>query len=152
MVRAVRPLRSLSMARVAPRLTPESIQQNKLSRSRRGPSRPVACSYWGTKNVSTRPGSFSEVSVRTADFRSSPNSGHRTSGRSLPNSANFGLSVLALWAMFEPAYLNSCPYLRAIALICSRVNSFRGSPGRLQVSRKKPSRPGGTMIHSRTSS
>src|SRR5467141_367747 len=43
----------------------------------------------------------------------------------------------------DPAYLNSCPYLRAIALICSRVNSFRGSPGRLQVSRKKPSRPGG---------
>jgi hypothetical protein len=37
----------------------------------------------------------------------------------------------------DPAYLNSCPYLRAIALICSRVNSFPGSPGRLQVSRKE---------------
>ena len=33
------------------------------------------------------------------------------------------------------AYLNSVPYLTAIALICSRVSSFGGSPGGLQVSR-----------------
>src|SRR6266436_2648258 len=33
----------------------------------------------------------------------------------------------------DPAYLNSCPYLRAIALICCRVNSFRGSPGRKEA-------------------
>jgi hypothetical protein len=66
-----------------------------------------------------------------------------------------GHRAMSVWCQFrtqrlcfvgksDPAYLNSCPYLRAIALICSRVNSFRGSPGRLQVSRKKPSRPGGT--------
>jgi hypothetical protein len=29
------------------------------------PSRPVTCSYWGTKNVSTRPGPISDISVRT---------------------------------------------------------------------------------------
>ena len=49
-------------------------------------------------------------------------------------------------------YLNSVPYLRAISLICSRVSCFGGTPGGLQVSRKKPSRPGGDMIQSRSSS
>ena len=53
---AVRPLRSLRRPEAAPGLTPDPIQQNSLSRSRRGPSRPVTCSYWGTKNVSTQPG------------------------------------------------------------------------------------------------
>jgi hypothetical protein len=38
------------------------------------------------------------------------------------------------------------PYLRAIWLTCSRVSCFGGTPGGLQVSRKKPSRPGGTTI------
>ena len=58
---AVRPLRSLRRPEAAPGLTPDPIQQNSLSRSRRGPSRPVTCSYWGTKNVSTQPGSNSEM-------------------------------------------------------------------------------------------
>src|SRR6476659_10645576 len=32
-------------------------------RSRRGPSRPVACSFWATKNVSTRPGPISDIAA-----------------------------------------------------------------------------------------
>ena len=78
------------------------------------------------------------------EVRYAPDSAAKADIARLPRCANGQIS--------HPACLNSCPYLRAIALICSRVNSFRGSPGRLQVSRKKPSRPGGTMIHSRTSS
>ena len=49
-------------------------------------------------------------------------------------------------------YLNSVAYLRAISLTCSRVSCFGGTPGGLQVSRKKPSKPGGAMIQSRSSS
>ena len=56
MASTVRPLGSLSMGRGCAGLTPGPIQQNRLSRSRPGPSRPVTCSYSGTKNVSTRPG------------------------------------------------------------------------------------------------
>src|SRR4029453_11429317 len=55
MVPAVRPLRSLSTARGWPGLTPDPIQKNRLSRSRRGPSRRVR------KNVSTRPGPISDI-------------------------------------------------------------------------------------------
>ncbi len=52
----------------------------------------------------------------------------------------------------EADYLNSVAYLRAISLTCSRVSCFGGTPGGLQVSRKKPSKPGGAMIQSRSSS
>ena len=50
--------------------------KNKLSRSRRGPSRPATCSYWGTKNVSTRPGSKTEVAQPEWYVGSALNSGH----------------------------------------------------------------------------
>jgi hypothetical protein len=43
---------------------------------------------------------------------------------------------------------NSVAYLRAISLTWSLVSCFRGTPGGLQVSRKKPSRPGGATIQS----
>ena len=49
-------------------------------------------------------------------------------------------------------YLYSVADLRAISLICSRVSYFGGIPGGLQVSRKKPSKPAGAMIQSRSSS
>jgi hypothetical protein len=49
-------------------------------------------------------------------------------------------------------HLNSVAYLRAISRICSRVNFFGGTPGGLQVSRKKPSRPAGDISQSRSSS
>src|SRR6266403_4800655 len=52
----------------------------------------------------------------------------------------------------EADYLNSVAYLRAISLTCSRVSCFGGTPGGLHVSRKKPSKPGGAMIQSRSSS
>jgi hypothetical protein len=52
----------------------------------------------------------------------------------------------------HPGYLNSVPYLRAISRIRSRVSCFGGMPGGLQVSRKKPSRPAGDMIQSKSSS
>ena len=65
MVRAVRPLRSLSLARGCARINSKfDTAKNRLSRPRRGPSRPVACSYGGMKNVSTRPGSSTEVGAR----------------------------------------------------------------------------------------
>ena len=64
LVRAVRPLRSLSTARGCARIDSRTrYSKNRLSRSPRGPSRPVACSYWGTKNVSTRPGPVSDIAV-----------------------------------------------------------------------------------------
>ena len=53
---------------------------------------------------------------------------------------------------FSRDYLYSVPYLRPISLTCSRVGCFGGTPGGLQVSRKKPSKPGGAMIQSRKSS
>ena len=43
-----------------------------LRRSRRRGSRPVACSFWGRKNVSTRPGSKTEVAVLPHYFCSTP--------------------------------------------------------------------------------
>lgn len=49
-------------------------------------------------------------------------------------------------------HLYSVPYLRAIWLICSRVSCFGGTPGGLQVSRKKLSRPGGVTIQSSSNS
>ncbi len=50
-------------------------------------------------------------------------------------------------------YLNSVAYFfRAISLICSRVSCFGGTPGGVQVSRKKPSRPAGDTTQSRRSS
>src|ERR1700759_11057 len=49
----------------------------------------------------------------------------------------------------EADYLYSVAYLRAISLTCSRVSCFGGPPGGRQVSRKKPSKPGGAMIQSR---
>src|SRR6478735_3396185 len=46
---------------VAPRLNLTRYSKNKLRRSRReAPSRPVTCSFWETKNVSTRPGMGAE--------------------------------------------------------------------------------------------
>ena len=51
MASAVSPLGSLSMARG----------------SRPGPSRPVTCSYWGTKNVSTRPGPEPDIPLLKID-------------------------------------------------------------------------------------
>ncbi len=49
-------------------------------------------------------------------------------------------------------YLYSVAYLRANSLTCSRVNCFGGTPGGLQVSWKKPSKPAGDMIQSRSNS
>src|SRR5271165_906212 len=49
-------------------------------------------------------------------------------------------------------YLNSVPYLSAISRICSRVSCLGGTPGGLQVSRKKPSRAAGAIIQSKSSS
>ena len=49
-------------------------------------------------------------------------------------------------------YLNSVAYFRAISLICSRVSCFGGTPGGVQVSRKKLSQPAGDTIQSRSSS
>src|SRR3954447_12986138 len=59
---------------VAPRLNLTRYSKNKLRRSRRGPSRPVTCSFWETKNVSTRPGPArdigdSELLLRKIDHR-----------------------------------------------------------------------------------
>ena len=56
------------------------------------------------------------------------------------------------WGIARADYLNSVAYLRAISLTCSRVSCFGDTPGGLQVSRKKPSKPGGAMIQSRSSS
>lgn len=50
-------------------------------------------------------------------------------------------------------YLNSVPYFfNAISPICSLVRCLGGTPGGLQVSRKKPSRPAGVTTQSRRSS
>src|SRR5258707_14235767 len=59
-----------------------------------------------------------------------------------PQSAQMGTASLA------HDQRNSVAYLRAISLIWSLVSCFRGTPGGLQVSRKKPSRPGGATIQS----
>jgi len=56
------------------------------------------------------------------------------------------------WGIARADYLYSVAYSRAISLTCSRVSCFGGTPGGLQVSRKKPSRPAGAMIQSRSSS
>ena len=70
MVRAVRPLRSLSLARGCARIDFRfDTAKNRLSRPRRGPSRPVACSYGGMKNVSTRPGPEADASDDLAGRR-----------------------------------------------------------------------------------
>src|SRR6185503_10866285 len=63
-----------------------------------------------------------------------------------PQSAQMGTTSLA----HDQRY--SVAYLRAISLIWSLVNCFRGTPGGLQVSRKKPSRPGGATIQSSSNS
>jgi hypothetical protein len=84
MVPAVRPLRSLSTARGWPGLTPDPIQKNRLSRSRRGPSRRVR------KNVSTRPGSKAEVATSLRHVRSTPESRHEADGLGCPFCANNG--------------------------------------------------------------
>jgi hypothetical protein len=65
-----------------------------------------------------------------------------------PRSARFR----SVWQAAGEAHLNSVAYLRAISATCSLVNGFGGTPGELQVSRKKPSRPAGVTIQSRSSS
>jgi hypothetical protein len=76
MVRAVRPLRSLSLARGCARIDSRfDTAKNRLSRSRRGPSRPVACSYGGMKNVSTRPGHVTDMPKYLSNVRYWENSG-----------------------------------------------------------------------------
>src|SRR5262245_46989543 len=68
------------------------------------------------------------------------------------------LSSHVIRAAYKPAvgcsrdYLNSVAYLRAISLTWSLVSCFRGTPGGLQVSRKKPSRPAGATIQSSSNS
>lgn len=63
-----------------------------------------------------------------------------------------GAAVHLLGYIARADYLYSVAYLRAISLTCSRVSCFGGTPGGPQVSRKKPSKPGGAMIQSRSSS
>ena len=63
-----------------------------------------------------------------------------------------GMAQPFTWGIARADYLYSVAYLRAISLTCSRVSRFGGIPGGLQVSRKKPSRPAGAMIQSRSSS
>ena len=65
-----------------------------------------------------------------------------------PQSAQMGTGSLACW--HDQRY--SVAYLRAISLTWSFVNCFGGTPAGLQVSRKKPSRPGGATIQSSSNS
>src|SRR4051795_3809481 len=69
----------------------------------------------------------------------------RTS-RDLCAGAETAERVSSFGKMIGSAYLYFVPYLRLIALMFSRVNSLRGSPGRLQVSRKNASKPVGVTI------
>jgi hypothetical protein len=72
-----------------------------------------------------------------------------TSGRAeRPRCAQMGTGSLACW--HDQRY--SVAYLRAISLTWSFVSCFGGTPGGLQVSRKKPSRPGGATIQSSSNS
>ena len=83
------------------------------------------------------------------NFRKVPDSEVRRNGgrrAARPQSAQMGTTSLA----HDQRY--SVAYLRAISLIWSLVNCFRGTPGGLQVSRKKPSRPGGATIQSSSNS
>ena len=63
----------------APGLLKTRYSKNRLSQSRRGPSRPVTCSCWGTKNVSTRPGSKGDILARQSYVGFAPESRHRAS-------------------------------------------------------------------------
>lgn len=94
-----------------------------------------------------RPGLVSEVTASRSSVRATMRADVMASSLRSAR-ANSGLSV---GQCLEHAYLNSVPYLRPIALICSRVNSFRGSPGRLQFREGNRRRPG-APIHSKTSS
>jgi hypothetical protein len=51
---------------------------------------PVACSFWGRKNVFTQPGSFSEVDARIGEGCFAPINRLRQSGLSGPKSARNG--------------------------------------------------------------
>ena len=56
---------TVQVAQRGPRLRPDLLRtrysKNMLRRSHRRGSRPVACSFWGRKNVSTRPGTLAEL-------------------------------------------------------------------------------------------
>src|SRR5215469_5220717 len=51
---------------------------------------------------------------------------------------------------FLLSYLNSVPYLRAIALNCSFVLDFSDAPGEVAISRKNASNPGGATTQSKS--
>ena len=81
------------MVRGCVRIDSRLDSKNMLRRSRRRGSRPVACSFWGRKNVFTRPGSKTEVTALKSDFRCYPNNGHRATTAACPFRADFVAKV-----------------------------------------------------------
>lgn len=75
MVPAVRPLGSLSMARGCARIDsrPDTAKTGSADRVEVHHARLLAV-IWGTKNVSTRPGSNSEIGGRNREVRFTPES------------------------------------------------------------------------------
>ena len=134
MVSAVRPLGSLSMARGGARIDSRLYTaKNRLSRTRRGPSRPVACSYWGLKNVSTRPGSTAVLTAPIRDFLTTFGNGHRQSVPACQlGAATNGLMrrniALSSFKSSSPGWIaHRCSLLRPCALRPGHFDGFRST-------------------------